>query len=660
MAKPSYEDILNYPNLPTLPTVAIELLELTSDPNVKLKEIEKLVQSDQGLSIKVMRTVNSSFYGLAKPCSSIKRALAYLGLNAVKSLVLGFSLVDVTKSLKDCEEFDFEDFWRRSIYSATGARQLSLDIGIGDPDEAFACGMFQDMGMLASILVLKQDYAQVLAKAGARHRDLVPIEQKELGFTHSKVGAAMGTKWRLPEVMVESVGLHHDPDRSSKTHRDVVHLVALGGIASEILNDENPKQPTADLIAKARAWFDYDIKDLESLLTKITIASQDMAKMLDQRVGQAPDIQQTMSQAGEMVTALQIETQRQVDDLQRQQVDLTQKVETDAMTGIGNRAKFNDLIGQLQAKAGEHGSPFALLMIDADRFKAVNDTHGHQVGDAVLVELARRVSNTVGNTGTACRYGGEEFTVLLPDIDEANALERAERVRLVVGGTPFDLRHVAEGPDEIQITISIGVSICDPAPPAGTKNVEQIIAAADKALYRAKQEGRNRVCLESKAMRTESIQAPAQASSPALPELCVNPNNHHVLLFENDSLAATLLIALMKKKFGAKVSWIREGSGAIRCLQQMERGETPLPTMILSELHLPDLTALDIVRHVMQTKTLAHLPVHVYTATENDELLQACIEAGAVGGYRKSEIINALPIWVKQILVPPSTPRMAA
>ena len=105
-----FDRVLACPNLPTFPTVANQLLELTRDPDVALGDIAKLIKGDQGLASKVLKTVNSSFYGLAVPCKTIERALGYLGLKAIKSLVLGFSVAQVTKAMDGQGGMDMTDY----------------------------------------------------------------------------------------------------------------------------------------------------------------------------------------------------------------------------------------------------------------------------------------------------------------------------------------------------------------------------------------------------------------------------------------------------------------------------------------------------------------------------------------------------------------------
>ena len=126
------------------------------------------------------------------------------------------------------------------------------------------------------------------------------------------------------------------------------------------------------------------------------------------------------------------------------------------------------------------------MMTDIDRFKSVNDTYGHDAGDQVLREFARRLRKNVRGIDLACRYGGEEFIVVMPDTDPQIAEMVAERVRLHIAGTPFSL---GEAKASLDITVSVGVSTLL----RGSDTPEDLIKRADVALYEAKTGGRNRV-----------------------------------------------------------------------------------------------------------------------------------------------------------------------
>jgi diguanylate cyclase (GGDEF)-like protein len=159
---------------------------------------------------------------------------------------------------------------------------------------------------------------------------------------------------------------------------------------------------------------------------------------------------------------------------------------TDALTGLRNRRKFDDEIDSEWRRAMRQKAPLALLMIDADHFKAYNDTHGHQAGDQVLVGIAICISDSVRRSGDcAARYGGEEFAVLLPGCEAADAFRIAETIRQKV-------MQWSEGPDVN--TVSIGIASLTPGPKT---HWTLLLEAADKALYAAKANGRNQSVVAS-------------------------------------------------------------------------------------------------------------------------------------------------------------------
>jgi diguanylate cyclase (GGDEF)-like protein len=136
------------------------------------------------------------------------------------------------------------------------------------------------------------------------------------------------------------------------------------------------------------------------------------------------------------------------------------------------------------ARCQRHQSSFALIMLDLDHFKAINDRHGHGIGDAVLASTAARLSAKLRTTDLLGRWGGEEFLCLLTQTDPLAALQKAETLRQALEGQVVDLPGAA-----LEVTASIGVAVYRPG-----QTLEAIIDAADQALYRAKRAGRNQVC----------------------------------------------------------------------------------------------------------------------------------------------------------------------
>ncbi len=168
---------------------------------------------------------------------------------------------------------------------------------------------------------------------------------------------------------------------------------------------------------------------------------------------------------------------------------------TDVLTGWHNRRYLQVRLIEELARARRDSSNLVCLMIDIDRFKHVNDTHGHAAGDEVLCELAQRIEAEVRASDIAARYGGEEFVVLLPNTDTDSGVLLAERIRLSISSTPIDLRYY----EPVMITASVGIASVVPDPEDDDFKTagDALIARADVALYSAKAAGRDRVAVES-------------------------------------------------------------------------------------------------------------------------------------------------------------------
>jgi HD-like signal output (HDOD) protein len=166
------------PTLPSLPAIALQVLELAQNEQVDLNEMARVISQDAAISSKILKTVNSSFYGRSQSIGTVSHALVLLGLQSVKTLVLGFSLVSNLKKNKS-KGFDHIAYWRRSIYGATAARILCAKFQILQQEECFLAALLQDLGMLVLDQVLGEKYSDVHEKAGS-HELLSATEQEAL------------------------------------------------------------------------------------------------------------------------------------------------------------------------------------------------------------------------------------------------------------------------------------------------------------------------------------------------------------------------------------------------------------------------------------------------------------------------------------------------
>ncbi len=185
----------------------------------------------------------------------------------------------------------------------------------------------------------------------------------------------------------------------------------------------------------------------------------------------------------------QIRRQRYAAELRESVNNTLAMAVIDELTGLYNRRYFERHAAMMLEKAIEQGRDLAVVMLDIDFFKPVNDTHGHGVGDEVLKEFAARLQRSIRGVDLACRYGGEEFVVLMPDTSQSQANAIAERIRRSICDTRFNV-----GPGlSIDITVSLGVALNNPA----GDTPEELLKRADMALYRAKNQGRNQVVIDA-------------------------------------------------------------------------------------------------------------------------------------------------------------------
>jgi diguanylate cyclase (GGDEF)-like protein len=174
---------------------------------------------------------------------------------------------------------------------------------------------------------------------------------------------------------------------------------------------------------------------------------------------------------------------------------------TDPLTGLANRRRFSDALDKEWQRAARDGRPLSLLFVDADRFKAFNDTYGHQAGDRCLKAIADTLSGALRRPADlAARYGGEEFVLLLPSTDSAGARHLAEAIRVGVEALAMPRGRT---PGDGVLTVSIGVATERPG--AQMRKPEGLVAQADHALYAAKAAGRNRVWVDGEAVEPTDI-----------------------------------------------------------------------------------------------------------------------------------------------------------
>jgi diguanylate cyclase (GGDEF)-like protein/putative nucleotidyltransferase with HDIG domain len=649
--------LANYDGLPISPLVSSRLFESSLKAGAEFGEVVRIIQTDQALSLRILKIVNSPFYGLRSKVNTLSHALAMLGSRAVNAIIRGEDRYRTNPVSRSKEAIDKYFFWQHALTTAVIAEAISNNLGYDIPEEAYVAGLLHDMGKIFLEMKDPETYAAV-ARDMIKNEDPVPvIERRRFGADHAEVGGMMAERWNLPATLQAAIQHHHtsreetralgldeksgelaaivtyadfiawsqglgsvenghipvhnhpprniinmlqsclerimdEVNKRLKAVGEIFHLQTSGiydfnAVFREHMPDRRPAPSPAEILEEqieglsalneiireirrldredkifhtmmhgihSKLGFDRVVHfrlnrannevvghkrvdcteipiDIHKISFVLGIDEEGISrclmtqrpvplirKGLDARVVDilgvkeavaAPVVVNERAQGiiiadtflsgrpttPEHVEALGLvclEAGMAVENRQliSRSKELQELAEKDELTSVNNRRYAIQMCKQELDRAQQEQSPLSIVMIDIDHFKRFNDTYGHQAGDFVLREVAKRIEATSRKSDMIGRYGGEEFLVLLPDTPLERCIVYAERLRSVIEDYGKEIKQIFPA---CNLTISIGVtSLKHP----DTENLEDFIERVDKALYSAKERGRNRVCVD--------------------------------------------------------------------------------------------------------------------------------------------------------------------
>ena len=202
------------PELMSPPEVLLKVNEQLEDDHCSARDIGETIQTDPAIATRILKMVNSAYYGMPNKVSTISQAVSLLGRDHLRQIIIGTVLVNVFKD-PEVESFSLPDFWQHSIKTAIIARQLAIQHkGNSEPDALFIAGLLHDIGRL--ILVDKLPELSTEIELNRRNRGLTGAERHLLGFDHAELGGALMAQWGLPDLLVSCTRSHHDLDHSGQ------------------------------------------------------------------------------------------------------------------------------------------------------------------------------------------------------------------------------------------------------------------------------------------------------------------------------------------------------------------------------------------------------------------------------------------------------------
>lgn len=196
-------------NLPTLPGIVSKLTRMADDPDTTTDQMGKLISKDHILAAKLLKLVNSAFYGFPQRISSLSSAIVLLGFNVIKSLIISSSIFELM------EDQDME-LWEHSLGCAVVCSVLAKRLGVNDPEEVSTAGLIHDLGKVAIKMELPRESEELAAMVKDRKITRLAAERELLGLDHAEVGGWLAKSWNLPSKLVEPIAFHHDPGNAKE------------------------------------------------------------------------------------------------------------------------------------------------------------------------------------------------------------------------------------------------------------------------------------------------------------------------------------------------------------------------------------------------------------------------------------------------------------
>jgi len=359
MSDVTLDSILNCPALPSIPAVAAQVIELVGDPEVGIDDLSETIVMDQGLSAKILRTANSSFYAVRTKTTTIDRALVQLGLGAVKTLALGFTLVDALQK-GGGSTFDHEGYWRRSLYTAVAARVFAERAKLAEQNEAFLGGLLCDIGMIAMHSALGGEYDEAIQKTEGDHRRLGREELSAFDLQHPDIGAMLATRWKLPPELVLPIKYHERPTAAPAECTSIVRAVGLGCLACDVLISPDPTSALRSLYTRASEWFKLDSETVDEALGVIREKTKEAGRLFEITTGDAPDVESLLTDARERM--IEVAVYNTLSFMGLEEIEGL-NIHADEATGALSRASFESGVEALCSAAKEGPEPLAVLAV---------------------------------------------------------------------------------------------------------------------------------------------------------------------------------------------------------------------------------------------------------------------------------------------------------
>lgn len=281
MSCPDPEKIIaSIDDLPTLPRTVLKITELVNDPKSSAKDLSRIITDDQVLTARLLKLVNSSFYGFPQRISTVTNAIVLLGFDAIRSLLLTTSVFDLFVGRTKKQRLDQERFWDHSLGCAVGAKVIGNYLRHDKIEELFVLGLLHDIGKIVEMQFLPDEFDKVAEVVNKQNILMITAENQVLGFNHAEIGKLLAEKWNLPIKLGQVIAQHHRPGYAGSfiLEASIVHLADILCRALNMGYGGDNKIPPLD----KPAWESLKIKTdaLESIMKIMQAEYRDISSFI--------------------------------------------------------------------------------------------------------------------------------------------------------------------------------------------------------------------------------------------------------------------------------------------------------------------------------------------------------------------------------------------
>ena len=268
-------------HIATLPEITLKIIDLVEDPSSTAQDLHAVISNDPALCSRILKVVNSSFYGLPGQIASINRAIVMLGLNAVKNIAIAASLAKLFRGGELTRNFCAKDLWHHSNVTAVAAKMICGKLKLGLGDEAYLAGLIHDIGIVVEMQYDRAKLIEVVERCAADSEGnpevgMLEVEEEVFKATHQDFGAGLCTKWKFPAPFAAVTGCHHRPMESPAENRKLVTIVAIADRLAGAFGTFHLDSPETEIEPAWREAIGLTVEQIEEIREELPAAIEEM------------------------------------------------------------------------------------------------------------------------------------------------------------------------------------------------------------------------------------------------------------------------------------------------------------------------------------------------------------------------------------------------